>query len=429
MITFNKFKNMENQSRRDFLKTGAIAASGIAVLPDSLTILKEGRAKGANDRIRIGIIGSGDRGNKVFMDGVYKHVNEMNLEITALCDPWRQMREAANAKVKKWFGRDARQVVSYRDLFSTDDIDAVMIASPDHLHTLHLEAAAKAGKHVYVEKPLAMEMDKLIKAVDAVKEAGIVAQVGTQLRSLPGIKGARNVFMTGKLGKLSRVEECRNSQKPYWYSRLREVKEQDVDWKEFLDDLPARPFNPEVYSAWYGYYEFSHGPIPNLGAHFIDIVHFVTGAGFPESCVCLGDTFTWKDEHKFTAPDCIQATWIYPEGFLVSSSNNLGNSLGSVRNFYGDKASIKMSNWNTPVYSDEGSPNKDGSINGEFPVDPVEGPDHFLDWLQCIRNNKTPLASIDAGYQHAVAVLMAMKSYETGRKTFYDHKKRKIITA
>ena len=420
---------MKNLSRREFVKKSAVAASGISVLPDSLTILKKGRAIGANDRIRIGIIGCGGRGNNVFMDGVYKHVKEMNIEINALCDPWRIAREKANEKVKNWFGRDARQVVSYRQLLELDNIDAVMIASPDHVHTAQLEASAKAGKHIYVEKPLAMEMDKLVRAVDAVKKAGVVVQVGTQLRSLPGVLGARDVILSGKLGKLSRIEECRNSQKPYWYSRLKEVKPEDVDWKEFLDDRPMRPFNADVYSAWYGYYDFSHGPIPNLGAHFIDIVHFLTGATFPESCVCLGGIFTWKDEHQFSTPDCIQATWIYPEGFLVSSSNNLGNGSGSTRNFYGDKGTLKMAAWNTPSYTDAGAPRPDGTIKGEIPVVPVERPDHFLDWLQCIRNNKTPLASIDAGYQHAVAVLMAMQSYETGRKTTYDHKKRKILTA
>ena len=87
-----------------------------------------------------------------------------------------------------------------------------------------------------------------------------------------------------------------------------------------------------------------------------------------------------------------------------------------------------MSSWNTPTFSDEGAPRSDGSIKGERKVEPIECPDHFLNWVQCIRNNKTPIAPIEAGYQHAVAVLMAMKSYETGKKTFYDHETRKILT-
>ena len=419
---------MTKVSRRVFIKNGTITALGMSILPQSVTILEKGKATGANDRIRIGIIGCGDRGCNAHMEGVYKHAGTINLEIVAVADPWRIAREQANAKVKKWFGRDARQFVSYLDMLTMDGIDAVMIASPDHLHTLHLEAAAKAGKHIYVEKPMAMEMDKLVRAVDAVKAAGTVVQVGTQVRSFPGIVGARDLFRSGILGKLSRIEECRNSEQPYWYRYLKDVRQEDVDWNEFLADRPMRPFSAELYSGWYGYSDFSHGPISGLGAHFIDLVHFITGAEYPESCVCLGGTFTWKDEHKFTAPDCVQATWIYPEGFLVSSSNNLGHGMGSVRNFYGDKGMLNAGNWTAPTYSDRGSPRRDGTIKGENPVPPVERPDHFLDWLQCIRSGGTPHASIEAGYQHAVAVLMAAKSLETGRRVVYDDKKRKIRT-
>ena len=419
---------MKKISRRSFVKNGTVTAMGLSVLPRTVTILKKGRAIGANDRIRIGIIGCGDRGCNAHMEGVYQHVSKMNIEITALCDPWRIAREKANEKVVKWFGRDARRVASYRDMLLLDNVDAVMIASPDHLHTIHLEAAARSGKHIYVEKPMAMEMDKLVKAVDAVKEAGTVVQVGTQLRSLPSVVGARDLFRTGVLGKLSRIEECRNSERPYWYNYLKEVREEDVDWKEFLSDRAMRPFRADLYSGWYGYSDFTHGPISGFGAHFIDMVHFITGSEYPESCVCLGGTFTWNDEHKFTAPDCVQATWIYPEGFMVSSSNNLGNGMGSVRNFYGDKGMLNVSNWNKITYSDSGSPRRDGTIKGENQVVEVERPDHFLDWLQCIRDGGKPHASIEAGYQHAVAVLMAAKSYETGCKVIYDHKNRKINT-
>jgi predicted dehydrogenase len=416
--------------RRDFLKTSAGLAVGAALASgSSLSAAQRKRTIGANDRIRIGIIGCGDRGVNAHMEGVYKHVQAMNLEIVALADPWRLARERANAKVKEWFGRDARQCVSYRELLTWDNIDAVMIASPDHLHTTHMEAAARAGKHIYVEKPLGTEMDKLVRAVDAVKAAGVVVQIGTQVRSLPGIVGARDLFKTGVFGKLSRIEEFRNSEKPYWYRYLKDVKQEDVDWKEFLLDRPMRPFRADLYSGWYGHYEFSRGPSNNLGAHFIDLVHYITGAQFPASCVCVGGIFTWKDEHNFTNPDCVQATWIYPEGFLVSSSNNLGNGFGNGKKFYGSKGVLKLDNWAAPTYSAEGGPQRDGSIRGVNPVKLVERPDHFLDWLQCIRSGGTPNAPIEAGYQHAVAVLMADESYKTGRKVVYDPQKRVIRSA
>ncbi len=416
--------------RREFLKTSATLAASAAVASTvNLSAAERTRSVGANDRIRIGIIGCGDRGRTAHMEGIYKHVAATNFEIVALCDPWRIAREQANGMVKTWFGREAKTFTSYRDLLAMDGVDAVMIASPDHHHTTHLEAAARVGKHIYAEKPLATEMDKLVRAVDAVKAAGTVVQVGTQLRSLPGIVGARDLVKSGALGRLSRVDECRNSEKPYWYNYVgRDVKEADVDWQEFLGDRPKRPFNATTYAAWYGYYEFSQGPIPQWGAHFLDMAHFITGASMPESCMCMGGTMTWKDEHKFTAPDQVQATWIYPEGFMLTSSNNLGNGFGSTRKFYGDKGVLKVDNWNAPTYSAEGGPRRDGSIRGQIAVTPVERPDHFLDWLQCVRNGQTPHASIDAGYQHAVACLMATRSYETGKKTIYDAKSRTIRT-
>ncbi len=416
--------------RRDFLKTvGGVAVGAALSSPRPLAAAERTRAAGANNRIRIGMIGCGDRGINAHMAGVQKHAEAMNIEIVALCDPWRLARERANAKVKEWFGRDARLCASYRELLALSDIDAVMIASPDFHHTTHLEAAARAGKHIYVEKPLATDFDQLVRAVDAVKRAGTIVQVGTQIRSLPGIVGARELVQRGVFGQLSRIEECRNNERPYWYNYLKDVRPEDVDWAEFLGDRPPRPFRADLYSGWYGYLEFSRGPISGYGSHFLDLVHFITGAKFPETCVCLGGTFTWKDEHQFTAPDCVQATWVYPEGFLVSSANNLGNSYGNGRKFYGDKGVLKVDNWNAPTYSAEGGPRRDRSIRGENPVPLIERPDHFLDWLQCIRDNRTPHAPIDAGYQHAVAVLMAHESLRSGRKTVYDAQRRAIRLA
>ena len=207
-------------SRRTFLKTSATLTAGVALGAHHLTAAERARSIGANDRIRIGMIGCGDRGRTAHMQGIYKHLTATNFEIVALADPWRIHREQANGMVKEWFGREAKLFTSYRDLLAMDGIDAVMIASPDFHHTTHLEAAANAGKHIYVEKPLAMEMDKLVRAYDAAKAAqaaGSVIQVGTQLRSLPGIAGARELVQSGILGEITRIDETRNSEKPYWH--------------------------------------------------------------------------------------------------------------------------------------------------------------------------------------------------------------------
>ena len=415
-----------SMTRRQFLASAAGTAV-VAMSAPGINAATRTRAIGANDRLRIGMIGCGVRGFGTHLPGIHEHAQAINLEVVAVCDPWRVAREQAAAKAKEWFGGEVKQFVTYRDLLDMKDLDAVMIASPDHLHTTHLEAAAKAGKHIYVEKPLGTEMDKLVRAYDAAKAAGTVIQVGTQLRSEPTSIGARDLYKTGILGKVSRIEECRNGEKPYWYGQLKDVKEADVDWKEFLGDRPMRPFDPRVYSGWYGYYEFSQGPVPQWGSHFIDLMHFITGAGFPETCVCLGGVFTWKDENKFTAPDQVQALWKYPEGFMISYSTNFGNGSGASRKIFGDKGVMKMENWNSPVYTAEGGSRRDGSIRGVNPVKAVDGPDHFLNWLQCVRNGGMPIAPPEAGFQHAVATIMAVESYDSGRRTRYDPEMRRII--
>jgi len=408
-------------SRRQFLKTASVGAAAIAMSAASYS-----RVMGANDRISIGLIGCGSRGYDAHMKGVHPFDKQENVEFTAVCDPWRLRRERAAARIKEWYNTEARQCVSYKDLLALKNIDAVMIASCDHQHTTHLEAAAKAGKHAYCEKPLAMDLEKLKAACDAVKAANIVVQIGTQLRSLPSFLGCRELYKTGILGKVSRIEQCRNSGRPYWYGYLNEADEKDVDWKEFLMDAPARPFRADFFTGWYGYRGFSDGPVPGFGSHYIDLVHYITGAKFPTSAVCQGGTFVWKDEHNFTCPDHVQATWIYPEGFMVHYSTNFGNSSGNSFKIFGDQGTLDMAQWTAPILSAEGGEKNKGAIRGKQPVKDIEQPDHFLNWLQCMRTRKTPNASIDAGYQHAVAVIMAMKACDTGRRQIYDAEKREI---
>ena len=271
----------------------------------------------------------------------------------------------------------------------------------------------------------------LVRMVFAgVQAAGSIIQVGTQLRSFPGVVGARELMKSGVLGKIMRIDESRNGEKPYWYQYLgKDIKKEDVDWNEFLGDTPKQAFDARKLSAWYGYYEFCQGPVPQWGAHFLDLMHYVMDCGLPESCMCIGGSTYWNDENKFTTPDNVIATWMYPEGFMVTSSNNFGNGSGNTRKFFGDKGTLAVDNWNAPTYSAEGGGKRDGKIRGKMEVTPIPRPDHFRNWLDCMRDNQTPHASIDAGYQHAVAVLMAVMSYDTGKKTIYDPKQRKITTA
>lgn len=406
--------------RRGFL--GATVAAGAA----TLTARSHARVKGANDRIRLAQIGCGGRGRHAHMEGIHKHDKAQNVEYVAVSDPWRLAREQAAAMCKEWYGNDVRQCVSYRDILARDDIDAVLIASPDHHHSTHLEAAAKAGKHAYVEKPLARNMTELNSAVDAVRKAGIIVQVGTQIRSLATSTACNELWKSGLLGKASRIEQCRNAEKPYWYNYVKDVRKEDVDWDEFLMNAPRVDFDPSRYSGWYGYLDYTDGPVANLGCHFIDLFHYITGAQYPTSCVCSGGVFTWIDERKFTCPDHVEALWVYPEGFMVAYSSNFGNGSGNRHRYFCERGQLNLDNLSAPVYSAEGGPRRDGKIRGTNEIKPVDGPDHFQDWLQCMRSGKPTRAPIDAGYQHSVVCLMAVESFRSGRRTVYDHATRTI---
>ncbi|MHC4398777.1 MAG: Gfo/Idh/MocA family protein [Planctomycetota bacterium] len=422
-------------SRREFLKTAAAGTAAAA-----MTAASYARTPGANGRIRIGQIGCGNRGFGAHMAGVHKHAEQENVEIAAVCDVWTEHLKRAAAKVKEWFGRAPLATTKYEDVLAMKDLDAVMIASPDHQHCMHLEAAAQAGKDAYCEKPLAMNMEELKSACDAVKAAGIVVQIGTQSRSYPGMAGAKARYETGALGSISRIEQMRNGTRPYWYKRLTRlpITESEVDWREFLKPLPDRPFSARLFAGWYGYRDFSSGTIGGYMSHFVDLVHYVTGAKFPRSAVAQGGTFIWKDENNFTCPDHVQTTLIYPEGFMVSYVTNFGNGAGSRTAMYGTHGVLDFTNRQGPTVSGAGAIEKGslgkgqpvllgrGNDDKEVPVEPVERPDHFLNWLQCLRSRKSPVAPIEAGYQHAVACILSDRAWETGRRQVYDHQKREI---
>jgi len=406
--------------RRQFLRAATASATAL-----TLSATSYARTIGANDRIRLGIIGCGSRGIKAHMEGVHPYDKSENIEIIAVADPWRVRTEMAAGVTEKWYGRAAQQFPSYRHVLDLKDVDAVMIASPDHVHTLHYEAAAKAGKDVYVEKPLSMDIESLKSACDAARAAGIIVQNGTQVRSYPTSTGCREIFRSGVLGRISRIEQHRNSTQPYWYRYLKDANAADVDWKEFLYNRPDRPFDAGVFTGWYGYREFSDGPIPGFASHFIDLVNFIVGTTFPTSVVAQGTVSIWKDEHKFTCPDNVEATWIYPEGFVVSYSTNCGNSGGNAFRIYGEQGVLDLTQWNKPTMSNLGAAKK-GTLGKEAPVPAIDTPDHFLNWLQCLRSRKQPNASIDAGYQQSIAILMAVKAMDSGQRQIYDPVKREI---
>ncbi|MEN6532996.1 MAG: Gfo/Idh/MocA family oxidoreductase [Bryobacteraceae bacterium] len=392
----------------------------------SISALSYGRILGANDRISVGMIGCGRRG---LLNEVLKFHKESNLQVSALCDTWRQQREAAVAKVRDAAGNTPDTYVHYRDVLALPGIDAVVIGTPDHQHCRMLADAARAKKDAYCEKPLAMEWKELNIAVDAVKRNNRVVLIGTQVRSWPGPAAAAAFIRSGGLGKVLKIEQARNGYKPYWHGYgERKVEEADVDWKAFLMHRRYRPFNADQYAAWYGYRDFTAGPHSNLAVHFMDLVHYFTGAKYPLRAVTMGGIYRWKDAR--TCPDSIETILEYPqEGFMARYSSVFGNGAGSYMKVFGTRGVLDCSNWGKlPEISGDGSQEPDKIAPGTK-VPEVEVTHHMKNFFDCVRSRKEPMAPIDAGYGHSIAALLSDEAFVRGRRMVYDPAAKKIREA
>ena len=409
---------------RDLSRRGFVAGS-LAVPAMGFS-----RAPGATDRIRVANIGCGRRG---LLKELIQLKDSGNIEITAVCDTWRQKREKAAADVKEFTGKEPFQTARIAEVLARQDVDAVVIATPDHLHCAMLIEAIKAGKDVYIEKPLAMNMKELVRAYDVVKNSDRIVQVGTQMRSYPNSGGARKLIAAGEIGKVLKVEQVRNGYSPYWMSyggdSFFDVKpaEADIDWKAFLGDRKARPFNAAQYQGWYGFRDFSRGPHTNLMVHFIDQVHYVTNASIPKRVVAMGGTYRWKGE--FDAPDSVEVLLDYPEGFMVRYCTVFGTGAGNYAKWFGTRATLDAKNLSPSqkwVVSGQGSGEPD-RVKSDVEVAPIETPHHMQNFLDCVRSRKQPIAPIEAGYAHSVAVIMADEALTTGRRMIYDPARRDVL--
>jgi predicted dehydrogenase len=388
----------------------------------SLTALQSTLVMGANDRIGVAVIGCGSRG---LLGEVLQFSKESNVEVAALCDTWKQHRETASDQVKKSGGAEPKLFVHYQDLLAAPGVDAVLISTPDHQHCTQLSAAVKAKKDVYVEKPLAMDMKELLSAVDTVKSSDRIVQCGTQVRSWAPSAAGRAFVSSGGLGNVFKIEQSRNGLHPYWDGEAaRQVAEADVDWKAFLMNRDYRPWNADQYAGWMGYHEFSRGPHTQFMAHFIDLVHFVTGASYPERVMAMGGTFRWKNAR--TAPDSIEVVLEYKEGFLVRYNSTFGTNTNSFLKFFGTRGVMDATRWSDPwVIGGEGLTDPDRIAAGakipEMPSTP-----HMKNWFDCMRSRRQPAAPIDTGYGHSVACIMADESFVGGRRMVHDPATRSI---
>jgi len=404
----------EQITRRDFV--ARTAAAGLAL--GATKMVAQDKPRGANERLRIGIIGCGGRGGGL-MSEIQKFGKDLNAEITAVCDTYRPNLNSAATKVEKWFGRKPFTTTNYEELLAQKDVDAVTVATPDFAHGPQLIAAMRAGKDVYVEKPMCSRLEEANEALRLAKETKRIVQAGTQRRSDGRHMAAAELIRSGALGTLSKVTMAMCVNAPRWRRDFSKIKEADVDWKRFLMHLPDRPFNASQFLQWHLYKDFTLG-LPGLWmSHFIDLIPWFTGDPFPKSVVSHGGVYVWHDrEHA----DTFQTLLEYPKGFLVSWEMRLGNSAGVCCLFYGTNGTLDAEKWKL---SGEGGAG-DKKIKEETVIKPQPTTHHMQNWLECVRSRQAPRADINAGYQHSIAGIMSAQALWSGRRQVFDPKTQTI---
>jgi predicted dehydrogenase len=423
--------------RRSFLQAaGAVAGTALATSAFSYD-----RILGANDRIALGHIGIGNRGSQLHLMAS-RVKDKYNVETVAVCDLWRSNRERAAADAQRYYGRAPRAVQHPEELLALKDVDAVFIATPEHSHSPLLKATVEAGKHAYCEKPMGNVLEEVKAARDAVRQRNVVVQIGTQHRSEPYQLAAREVLRSGALGDISKYEIVWNYNGPRWRGRpqVKQIREADTDWRAWLRTKPFRPFDPQLYFEFRLYREFSSGIPDQWMSHGIDLVHFFPNE-VPRSVVAHGGVFAWHDGRQ--NPDTFQALVQYPS-FLASYSTSFGNDCDSFSRIMGKKATlVNIGGEGSPrwkVVEEKGNHEDNPTIDRAerwvtLPGDDKPGPinigdedlSHASNWFECLRaGNRQTNATVDHGFLHSVACIMAAQSYWSGKRLYYDAKAERI---
>jgi predicted dehydrogenase len=375
-------------------------------------------APGANERIRLGMIGTGDRAQALLAE-ITKVAKRENVQVAAICDVWTKNREATAAKIEKAFGAAPRTFTKFEELLALKDVDAVTIATPDFSHAPILLAALEAGKDVYVEKPMSLDLDAANKALDLARAKRAVVQVGTQRRSEGKCIGAAKEIASGALGKISRVSVGMHFNHARWARAYDNCQETDVDWPAFLLGKGPRPFDAKLLRRWQLYRFCTNGIAGLWLPHYADLVGMLTGAKYPSRGVSLGGNFVWQDGREHS--DTFHTVLEYPEGFLFDFAMSLGNTGGTHCTVHGTKATLDV---------EEGTITPEGGTK-EKPVEvkkvgSVSVVSHMANWLQCLRSRERPVADIQFGQQHTVAVVLSGLAFETGLRHRYDATSRTV---
>jgi len=418
-------------SRRRFLGQGVAAGAAVGAAFGRMTASSYARVIGANDRINIGLIGCGGRGRGI-IKGMVKPA-DANTALVAMCDIWKLRLDTYPPEAEKDLGLKPKAYADHRKLLEDPDVDAVIIATPAHQHCCQTIDAVRAGKHVYVEKPIApvaRDLAALKKCCDVVKSSKLAVQNGSQGVSCPGARAVKQFIADGKLGRLFRVEATESWTLPYWVRYRGPKSEAETNWKAFLHDREHRPFDAHQHASWMGYHDFSSGAIGGWMSHFINLVHFVTGCDLPVAATAFGGKYAPGNDPRCDAPDQVTVVLEYPEGFHTHFTSHFGSSIDDEKTlFMFEKGSLRCRfghHIGNPSYSSEGV---DDKIKLQKLLDfdpPYPGTAHVANWFDCIRGGGRPNANMDFGHKQGIAVIMGDAAYSLRRRVTFQKEKQEI---
>ncbi len=438
-------------TRRDFIRKTTLAATGITLGGAGMKAASYKRILGSNDRVRVGVVGFSDRFRHSLYPCFLDHAESLNMEIVAVSDIWSRRRDEAKAFLSSRYP-DIRICRNNEELYEGRNADAVIISTADFQHALHLAEAVNAGCDAYVEKPFAETMEDNRMARTAVQKSGKIVQVGSQRRSGQNYITANEYIRSGGFGKITMVEMSWNVNQPGRWRRPNEValvREEDVDWKRYLMNRPAEPWDPRKFIEYRLFWPYSSGIPGQWMCHQIDTVHWFTGLPYPRSVAANGGIYAWQDGR--TNADTMTAVFDYgpkdnlQQGFQVVYSSRMHNSAGGIKELYFSNGGCL--NLDTNRVTSEGGLEERyaGAMNMEpnllqpFELPAVKaeagantGSDpmtsaHMRNWMECLRSRKTPRADVTAGYNHSIAVIMTTAALHTGKKVCFDEAKQEVM--
>lgn len=433
-------------SRREFIQKTAMGAAGLTLGAKSYS-----RILGANDRVRVGIVGFSDRFRASLAPAFLGLAKEFNFEIVAVSDLWNRRRDEAETFFKGK-GVTIRKARNNDELYSGKDTDAVIISTADFQHALHLAEAVRAGQDAYCEKPFAETMADAREALKAVTESKKIVQIGSQRRSTPNYIAANDYIRSGKFGKIVMVEMSWNVNQPGRWRRPEltgVIKESDTDWKRFQLNRAPAAWDPRKYLEFRLFWPYSSGIPGQWMAHQIDTIHWFTGLSHPRSVAANGGIYQWKDGR--TNFDTMTAVMEYGDpsdpdsGFQCVYTSRFTNSAGGTKEIYfsnggtlnldtnkitsgGGLQSREAKAMNLPANLLEPMdlPGLKVETSANTGSDPMTNA-HMRNWMECVLNRKKPNADIMAGYNHSIANIMCTAALRTGEKASFDEVNQEVL--